>query len=327
MATEKLNNNAQTTLNGGVNNSTTTVAVTSAAAFPTTGNFRILVDSELMLVTSVTGANFTVTRGIEGTTAVLHADLAVCSLVITAASLTLLTALADTNANRPAAGVAGRLFFPTDGGFLWRDSGSVWQCWAHGMGPFEPPVSTFTNWMNQGSETLDTSDNCVSLIWTGTQSTGENLRGRYATAPATPWTMTLAVIPRLGTGCNGNFGIFFRDSGTGRIQSMAWQVNALYWTINSYCWSSPTVYAGRNDFNDSTREGGNGVPLMIRIVNDGTNLSFQRTNNFVDWDEERSIALASLYPAAIDQVGFFENISNIRSGQTSGIIVLHAKLN
>lgn len=327
MATEKLNNRAQTTLNGGVNNSTTTVAVTSATGFPTTGNFRILVDSEIMLVTSVSGNNFTVTRAQEGTTGAVHADLATCSHVITAASMPLLNHLADANANRPAAGVAGRMFMPTDGGYLWRDNGSAWDCWAYGIGPFTPPVSTFTNWMNQGTNgSVVTDDNTLTLVCTGAQVASENLIGRYDAAPATPYTMTLVCVPRIGTGNNGNFGIFFRDSSTGRIQSYAWQINSIFWTHNSYCWSNPTTYAGRNDFNDTTREGGNGVPLMIRCRNDGSSMYFERSNNFLDWDTERSIALGSLYPATIDQIGFFTNFNNVRASQKTSIQVLHAKL-
>lgn len=87
MATEKYVNNAQTTLNGSINNSTTTVVVTSAASFSASGNFRIIVDSEIMLVTSVSSNTFTVTRGVEGTSGASHSSGASCTHVLTAASL------------------------------------------------------------------------------------------------------------------------------------------------------------------------------------------------------------------------------------------------
>lgn len=82
---ELLVNNATTTLNGGINNSVTSVVVTSGAVFPATGNFRILVDTELMLVTARSSDTLTVTRGIEGTAAASHSDLAAVSAVLTAA--------------------------------------------------------------------------------------------------------------------------------------------------------------------------------------------------------------------------------------------------
>ena len=74
--TELFANNAASALSGGMTSVATTLTVLSATPFPATGNFRILVDYganlEYMLVTGVAGAVFTVTRGIEGTTAVAH---------------------------------------------------------------------------------------------------------------------------------------------------------------------------------------------------------------------------------------------------------------
>jgi hypothetical protein len=51
----------------------TTLAVTSAAKFPASGNYKIQVDNEIMRVTGGQGTtSWTVTRGIDGTTAVAH---------------------------------------------------------------------------------------------------------------------------------------------------------------------------------------------------------------------------------------------------------------
>jgi hypothetical protein len=71
LAIELLTNRAETTLNDGISDSDLTLDVFSAATFPSTGNFRILVENELMLVTSVSGNTFTVERGAEGTNAIL----------------------------------------------------------------------------------------------------------------------------------------------------------------------------------------------------------------------------------------------------------------
>jgi hypothetical protein len=84
---EQFANNPQTTLNGAINNSTTSVVVTSAASFPTVGQFRIIVGTEIMLVTSVSSNTFTATRGYEGSTAASHSDLAAVALVVTKGSL------------------------------------------------------------------------------------------------------------------------------------------------------------------------------------------------------------------------------------------------
>lgn len=86
--TEQFANLAITTLSGGINNVQTTVTVADATGFPPSGDFRIVIDRELMLVTAVSGSTFTVTRGIEGTTAATHNDGADVACVLTVESLT-----------------------------------------------------------------------------------------------------------------------------------------------------------------------------------------------------------------------------------------------
>lgn len=91
---ENFTNQSQTTLNGALNNSQTNVVVTSATGFPA-ANFRIIVDSELMLVTTVSSNTFTVTRAAESTTAATHSNGATVTHVLTAASL--VQAITDRN--------------------------------------------------------------------------------------------------------------------------------------------------------------------------------------------------------------------------------------
>lgn len=84
---------ALTTLDGGINALVTTLDVADASKFPATGNFPIVVwDSsdhavptdvdEQMLVTGVAGNTFTVTRGLQSTTPVVHADGEAVSLKV-----------------------------------------------------------------------------------------------------------------------------------------------------------------------------------------------------------------------------------------------------
>src|SRR5438128_3558891 len=78
---------AWTTLNGAILAGDTSLIVASVASFPASGQFRILISDELLLVTAIAGTTFTVTRGIEGTTAAAHADGASIYHTLTAASL------------------------------------------------------------------------------------------------------------------------------------------------------------------------------------------------------------------------------------------------
>ncbi len=84
---EQLANNASSTLNGAITSSQTTLVLTSAAGFPTSGNFRIIVGTELMLVTAVASNTFTVTRGIESTANAAHASGVTVAHILTAAGL------------------------------------------------------------------------------------------------------------------------------------------------------------------------------------------------------------------------------------------------
>lgn len=81
-------NSANTTLNGAINNAVTSLVVPTATGFPISGQYRILVDVEIMLVTGGQGSStWTVTRGIEGSIAASHLNGAPVRFILTAASL------------------------------------------------------------------------------------------------------------------------------------------------------------------------------------------------------------------------------------------------
>jgi type II secretory pathway pseudopilin PulG len=63
-----------TTLGGGISAGATTLTVTSATGFPETGEFRVKIDDEIVLVTEggSSSTTWTVTRGKDGTTAAAH---------------------------------------------------------------------------------------------------------------------------------------------------------------------------------------------------------------------------------------------------------------
>lgn len=84
LAQERWANNPTTTLLGDITNSATSITVNSASGFPSTKQFHILIDGEIMLVTSVSGTTWTVTRGYETSTAATHNDGAITRLIFTA---------------------------------------------------------------------------------------------------------------------------------------------------------------------------------------------------------------------------------------------------
>ena len=92
MAVELFANQAATTLNGTITSGASSLVVTSATAFPTAysgaSQFRIIVESEIMLVTATSGTTFTITRAQEGTSAAGHNSGVAVTHIVTAASAT-----------------------------------------------------------------------------------------------------------------------------------------------------------------------------------------------------------------------------------------------
>jgi hypothetical protein len=84
---EQFENNYTTQLNGAIDDNDTTLTV-DAAPTTMTGEFRIRIEDEIILVGAVSGLTFTgCTRGAEGTTAAAHADNAVVRHVLTAGAI------------------------------------------------------------------------------------------------------------------------------------------------------------------------------------------------------------------------------------------------
>jgi hypothetical protein len=84
---ERFANTAQDTLDGSINNSVTTLDLDDASEFPSTGNFRIKIENEIMLATARSSNTLTVVRGYEGTTAATHSNGVGCSQILSADSI------------------------------------------------------------------------------------------------------------------------------------------------------------------------------------------------------------------------------------------------
>jgi hypothetical protein len=92
MAQEQFQNNLPSTLAAACLVSDTQITVTNSAAFLTTGNYRLVIDNEIMLATSISGNIVQVNRAQEGTAQVPHAFGADVLPEITAGALTQLKA-------------------------------------------------------------------------------------------------------------------------------------------------------------------------------------------------------------------------------------------
>lgn len=153
MVQELYANDFITTLAGSISASATNFLINDAlpSALQQTGQFRLLIESEIVIVDSYDGFNIFVQRGMEGTTAVAHAGGVQAAHILTAGSLENLTPnnspLSGTFASMPAAGVAGRLYFTTDTCFTYLDNGIKWLPFCRGQfidSTYTPQVANFT---------------------------------------------------------------------------------------------------------------------------------------------------------------------------------------
>src|SRR5881394_3159507 len=118
---------AWTTLAGSILAGDTSLTVTAASAFPSSAQFRILIEDELLLVTAGAGTTtWTVTRGVESTTAAAHSSGASVYHVLTAASLLRNPGALTTTGDVPylaSTGAPTRLAAGADGTYLRYASG------------------------------------------------------------------------------------------------------------------------------------------------------------------------------------------------------------
>ncbi len=323
MAYERFANGGLSSLAAGINDAVTSLTVKSAVGFPTGGNFRIVIDNEIMLVTDVQGKVFTVTRALEGTSAASHDADASVFHIITAGAL----AQRDIEqfgtgaiANRDAAGQAGRLYLPTDG-LLQLDNGLTWD-----MLPFNrltpPTVASFTGgWINQGSATA--ADSKGMLVMTAPSSaSSDSLHLLVKAAPATPYKITVALLIQsplyVSQQTTPQQGICFRESGSGKLLTYGWGTSNYPLYFMCAQWTNPTTF-GSNTFQYGTPPMS---PLWVRFGDDGANRTVEISSDGVSFAPVQPSQGRTVYLTA-DQVGIFVNNWKSSYGIPRVMSVLH----
>lgn len=205
-----------------------------------------------------------------------------------------------TYAARPAAGVAGRVWFSTEAPLKAFDDGSAWHLYAFGFPVTDPTLPTWS-WDNQETAVVDASKGFLHLSDVAGATT-EN-RIRKFTAPATPWTVTmLAVIENLGLANFAHAGLVLRESGTGKLRHLGisnehvGQV-VVYGSVSST--STYTLATARNIFPDPP-----GFPLWLQVTADGTNLIYRYSFDGEHFNFVRTETKGTFFTVEPDQIGF-----------------------
>mgnify|MGYP001020459242 CR=1 FL=1 len=303
---EQFKNLASTTLNGAIDDQVTSLTVASAMGF-TGGDFRILVDSEIMKVTAVSGLDLTVARGQEGTSPTAHGNGSAVAHVLTKGALDAhdqddLAAYA-AYASRPAASTSGRIFLPTDGIFIERDNGSAWEKFGP-IWPMTPPqASDFPTWVNQGTATITDNKGAIWLYAPYTSNT--NVRMRVKDYPAPPFTVEAAFIPAVfPNSASAAGGIGIRDSSSGKLQ--VYGVTG-YMDLGGYRVDSPT--ASFNGMTNWPSSGSFHLPesdlFWLKYEDDNTNRKISYSLDGYTWTQIVSVTRTDhLTP---NQIGIWVN--------------------
>lgn len=300
---EKLVNDAVTALNGAINNSVTTITVDSGAVFPSTGNFRIRIGDEIMIVTARSTNDLTVVRGQEGTAAASHSDDDAVTAMFTAG-----------NFNRWA----------QDDEALWGYS-SVPPLGRIDNGSGTILTSSDFTWVNQGGATA--SDQNGTIFLRAPAASGENCRILKRTAPSPTYSFMIACqVIKFREGSE-NSGILFRESSTGKFITFGISMTGtIPMAVASYRFTNATTYAGTADL---TITGGNtpynmftGKYFWIRGTDNNTNLIFDISSDGVEWITMLTVTRTTHMAGGPDEIGFYLN-NNSSTNYQMGMRIAH----
>lgn len=303
---EQFKNTAQTTLDevGGINNSVTSFDVDDGSVFPAVGNFRILIESEIMLVTARSSDTLTVVRGQEGTAAASHADDLNVTHILTAAAL--------ERMGKDNSPVWGEATFPPLNKLVAADG-------------VTPLTSADFTWTNQGSSTVNDLAGTMMLRVPATAAI--SLSCLTVPAPSAPWTMVVALqmfamVDNAGA-CNPIIGALLRESGTGKIITFGMNRNST--TSQRFGidrWTNATTYAGATPWVITNPIFHSDV-LWFKINDNNTNLIYSISPDGINWIEVLSESRTVFMAGAPNQIGFQANNGGNSSAKDALIKLLH----
>lgn len=291
---EQLVNNGASTLSSGISNSVTSLSVDSATGFPTEGNFRIIIGTEILEVTAVSGSTFTVVRGTEGTTAASHSASDPVTAIVTETSLEKFFRDRDPwSTTRPPFRIVD-----TNGDYL--DSTDFTQ----------------VNYTDNAASSDDDGNITISKDDHASNSISALVRS----APSTPYTIVSAVgLNLLGdASTNGPIaGPCFRETSSGEIIINSLQpcfsrsqriihYTSPTGTATVIAEAEPQLYAGL---------------IWHRMEDDGTDLTWDWSLDGVNWQFLWTEARGTRFTTGPDQIGFCINNLN---GVDGGAITLLA---
>lgn len=273
---EQLLNKASTTVAEPLDNSETTITVADGSVFPADGDYRLIIDSEVILVKSRATNDLTAVRGVDGTSAVTHLTGVDIDTVITAGGINKL--LNDCSAGglfRPA-----RRLVDKDGVILTKSD-------------FSTPVamgSTVITDEADGSITMlvDNSTAGFKMLLRTALSTPYKVRAKMQAGGGMDWETSGTII-----------GLLMRESSTGKF------VNC-YYEFGENC--KPAKYTNETTFSAFYVTSGltesDSTWVWQEMEDNGTTIFFRYSSDGVNFFELFSVSRTDFLAGGPNQVGW-----------------------
>lgn len=296
-------NDGITALNGAINNSVTSITVVSGGVFPSAGNFRIMIDSEIMICTARSSNTLTVTRGQDGTAAASHSDAAAVNMMYSQQSLTRMF-----QDNDPLFGYSSVL--PHG---LYNDAGTALLT-----------TSDFT-WLNQGGATV--TDESGSVLMKVPTDSGNETRGQELTITGSNVYITAmnAWFPGTDTDAKPSFGMYFRETSSSKLMVLSVLIESFFsWepSISVSRFSAPGTQFTVNDGPRKLQLISDRVWLKAEV--DGSNIKFSVSPDGVTWLLYFTESKTAYFSSGPDRIGWFgRNNGNSGTGAFEGHVRLH----
>ena len=216
---EILSTLAQSLLTVAMDDTVDTVTIFNGKLFPKYPTFRIRIGNEVMRVIGVTGLNFKVARGQEGTAATSHIVGSVVRSCLTVESLTVFTAQHGSRAisgplsSQPLKSVDNTLYMPTDQQTVgvYDEMSQIWQQYGPMRAVNPPSINQFT-WANRGGATAYFDGGCLTLQSSYQNVSNAQVLWKPIDNPARPWSVTIGVLTSVGVSNYQRCGLFIGSS-------------------------------------------------------------------------------------------------------------------
>lgn len=322
---EQFANKASTTLGAAITStSSTSITVSSSSGFPAVGQFRILIDSEILIVTAISGTTWTVSRGAELTTAATHLNGAEVDNLLTNGALQQFRAdnvSQDTFANLPTAGIAGRIYLPTDSPIMCRDNGTSWDNFIPGIANpgmiTDPNLSTWA-WVNQQTSTVTSSKG--GLYLTQPVQSGDELSIYETTLTSNAAGHSVVFLLRItggGAGSNNwHAGLSLRDpsGGTGVATFAMTGGNGNTAAFFYFSWTNPTTFSSQRASTSYSASSGYiacNQWIWVRRLLSGSNQIWQISGDGLTWASVIVIGSTDSLAGTPTTIGFYsDNVSS-----------------